>query len=273
MGIFTDYTGKTFNSWTVIKREKNRYGYKTYWLCRCDCGRQKEVSGSSLVNGTSKQCSSCSCKASKTKHGHCADRKKPPEYNIWNSMKQRCSNKNIPEYKNYGGRGITVCERWRTDFTKFVEDIGPQPFKRASIDRINNNGNYEPGNVVWTTQYQQTGNTRKQKHGICVKRWSKDNNLDRFHVAKMLKDGKTLEEIKISGCPKFRDYEKGHETFRYKWAKKHEFCANCGTTEIKHFGHGMCQKCYRRKYYTKKKGSLTPESEDGYPAFRSELNL
>lgn len=83
-----------------------------------------------------------------------------PEYGVWCRMIDRCYNPNIPSFSNYGGRGIIVCERWRHDFAAFLADVGPRPSPAHSIDRIDNDGNYEPGNVRWATKHQQMRNTR-----------------------------------------------------------------------------------------------------------------
>lgn len=87
---------------------------------------------------------------------------KHPLFHVYHSMKKRCYNKNSKDYKHYGDRGITVCDRWLESFWNFVEDMGERPFKH-SLDRINNNGNYEPSNCKWSTQEQQVGNSRKCK--------------------------------------------------------------------------------------------------------------
>lgn len=84
-----------------------------------------------------------------------------PERIVWEQMIQRCSDRNIPAWKNYGGRGITVCARWRS-FKNFLADMGPRPVGR-SLDRIDNNGNYEPGNCRWATQKEQTRNCRTNR--------------------------------------------------------------------------------------------------------------
>jgi hypothetical protein len=83
-----------------------------------------------------------------------------PEYGAWSRMKDRCANKNFPQFRDYGGRGIRVCESWSCSFARFLEDMGPRPTPRHSLDRINNDGNYEPGNCRWATPAQQLANRR-----------------------------------------------------------------------------------------------------------------
>jgi hypothetical protein len=94
-----------------------------------------------------------------TTHGHAASGR-TPEYNAWVSLNQRCKNPKNPRWKDYGGRGVTVCARWRDSFEAFLADMGPRPSSEHSIDRINNDGNYEPGNVRWATRAEQYANRR-----------------------------------------------------------------------------------------------------------------
>ncbi len=97
------------------------------------------------------------------KHGNCCNRKPSPEYVVWAGMIQRCTDPACKSYPRYGGRGITVCARWRHSFENFLADMGPRPGPAYSIDRIENDGNYEPGNCRWATEEEQRRNTRRNR--------------------------------------------------------------------------------------------------------------
>ena len=123
------------------------------YLCRCFCGNLTKVVGSACR--ATKSCG-CLCR----KHGESIT--KPSTYNIWRSMRHRCLNPQRKDYPSYGGRGIQVCERWN-DYRMFKIDMGTRPSKKFSLDRINVDGNYEPGNCRWATQEQQNQNKRGSK--------------------------------------------------------------------------------------------------------------
>jgi hypothetical protein len=128
------------------------------WLCQCDCGKRCVVQANNLARGGT---ISCGCKKNEARHGHASRAKKDPTYETWVNMKQRCTNPGRLEYRYYGGRGIRVCERWSTSYETFLADMGPRP-PRKTIDRINNDGNYEPGNCRWATQSEQVRNQRRR---------------------------------------------------------------------------------------------------------------
>ena len=107
------------------------------------------------------------------------------EYGIWSGIKQRCLNENSPNFKHYGGRGINICDRWKDSFDKFISDVGPRPTMNHSIDRVDVNGNYEPGNVRWATRLEQSNNKRESKGGVC---WSE---TDKCFVASIVFNRKT----------------------------------------------------------------------------------
>lgn len=157
---FIDLTGKVFGRLTVLSR--GRYGARRsiYWVCKCECGVIKEISGISLREGRSKSCNCLKIENSKTALGQS---NKTTEYATWNGMNGRCHNKNNKDYPNYGGRGIKVCDRWRGEngFANFFMDMGKKPTRSHTLDRWpNNDGDYDPENCQWRTHVQQNRNTR-----------------------------------------------------------------------------------------------------------------
>lgn len=158
---FLDLTGQIFGRWTVLTHaSKTDKSGNAYWLCQCACGTQREVVGRSLTRGRS---TSCGCPTDRAQAEYGKWRSSMPEYRAWDNMKRRCNNPNAPAYPNYGGRGIRVTPEWLDDFQAFYDHVGPRPAGGYSLDRIDNDGDYEPGNVRWATAVEQVRNSRASK--------------------------------------------------------------------------------------------------------------
>lgn len=157
-----DLTGQVFTRLTVVQHYgRNAHGHNL-WLCNCECGNQKVCNTSDLSTGNT---SSCGCLRKETtakigKNNATHGVSKLDGYKIWSHMVDRCTNPECDKYENYGGRGIIICDRWLNSPETFISDVGPRPSPEHSIDRIDNDGNYEPGNVRWATQTEQVRNRR-----------------------------------------------------------------------------------------------------------------
>jgi hypothetical protein len=160
--VRSDLTGQRFGRWTVIGRHGGPGQSRTLWLCRCDCGTEKPAEGSALKGGLSRSCGCLRLELMATRcitHGNAKVGRHTREYRIWQSMLNRCRRPQDISYKYYGGRGIRVCERWAS-FEDFLADMGPIPAP-LSIDRVDNDGHYEPGNCRLATPKEQASNKRK----------------------------------------------------------------------------------------------------------------
>jgi hypothetical protein len=172
-------------------------------LCRCDCGTEKTILLHSLIT---KNTISCGCyrkevtRERATIHGAKANKHITSEYDAWLSMKARCSQVDKKNYKDYGGRGIKVCDRWKDSFENFLADMGEKPTSKHSLDRINNNGNYEPSNCRWATRTQQNNNSRRNKRVLyngkiqSLADWARELNLSYYVLYKRLKRGWSIKE-------------------------------------------------------------------------------
>lgn len=188
--------GQKFNELTVVRREDG----STRWLCECSCGKLTSVAAAKLKSGHTKSCGHLLYVGRPKTHGDTESR----EYRIWTDMLQRCFNPKRQFYPRYGGRGITVCDRWRNDYAAFLADMGRTPFSGAQVDRIDNDGNYEPGNCRWATRKEQGGNKsnivyfeykgRRQK----ASEWAEELGVPTKAFRQRVWKGWTPEEV-ISG--------------------------------------------------------------------------
>lgn len=163
--------GQSFSRWTVIEAAEPSRHQKLRWLCKCECGTTRPVLATHLKQGRTK---SCGCHNSEVaaersrqrnrKHGHTKRGSVSPEYSSWASMRARCKYPCVNDYQLYGGRGITVCERWES-FEAFLEDMGPKPTPKHTIDRIDGDKGYSPDNCRWATPKEQRQNRRGRDIG------------------------------------------------------------------------------------------------------------
>jgi hypothetical protein len=208
IGTFKDLTGQKFGKLTVIKRVEDKVyekHKKSQFLCLCDCGNEIVVIGGKLTSGNTK---SCGCLLKEVlmkrnyKHGNTTHTSRSRIYGIWSSMRSRCFNINDQNYFRYGERGIMVCNEWKNNFQLFYNwAINNGYQENLTLDRKNNNGNYEPDNCRWTTMKVQTNNTRKniyiEINGITkhISEWVKETGLNYNTIITRMSKGETGERL------------------------------------------------------------------------------
>ena len=157
-----DLTGRVFGLLTVVRKAAPMCGGRSAWECRCACGQSKCVLTQSLQAGRSR---SCGCIQRTHGDSSRSGAGEAPEYSVWLGLRARCSNPKNKLFRYYGGRGISVCDRWSGphSYEIFLADVGRRPSSKHSLDRIDNNLGYEPSNVRWATRTQQMRNTRRSR--------------------------------------------------------------------------------------------------------------
>lgn len=187
---FKDITGQRFGRLIVLSYSGSGSGSR--WLCRCDCGTEKEVSGSHLRSGKTK---GCGCvRVGNLRHGLRGN----PIWGAWWGMIKRCEYPSESNYERYGGRGIRVCERWRSSVEAFYADMGDRP-DGCELDRIDTNGNYEPENCRWVTRKENCRN-RRSNHYVtafgetrCLAEWQEKTGINWSTISGRLRNGWTPE--------------------------------------------------------------------------------
>lgn len=188
----TDLTGQKFGMLLVLSNAPSK-GKNLYVNCICDCGKKTVVQKGHLGNGHTK---SCGC----LNYTH--KMRDTPEYKAWSSMRGRCYKEYVFSYPIYGGRGITVCERWLNSFENFFADMGERPSKSHSLDRVDTNGNYEPGNCRWATPHEQTRNQRTNRwieyngEKLILSDWAIKFKVTSAAIFRMIKNKGVEETIK-----------------------------------------------------------------------------
>lgn len=190
-----DLTGHVFGRLTVVRLFGTVRG-RRHWECRCSCGTVKTFESSNLKRGNAV---SCGCRSAR--HGGIYGKgNRHPLYMTWANMLKRCHNPTDAKYPIYGGRGIIVCDAWK-DFMVFIKEVPPKPSPELQLDRIDNNGNYEPGNVRWATRKEQGANKRDNRlitangETLTVTQWSEKIGIDRKVLYSRIEYGWDPEKI------------------------------------------------------------------------------
>lgn len=200
-----DLTARKFGRLTVIEFSHLTMPRRdACWKCLCFCGTTTIVQANNLSAGHTVSCG-CWLKEKRLKHGHSKGGVLSPEYRCWRSLRNRCLNKNDHGYSRYGGRGISVCARWRHSFPNFLADMGRKPSPEYSIDRIDNDGPYQKSNCRWALRVTQARNRRNNRklefrgECLCISEWAERFGSRYQRIAARLQRGWSIE--KAITCP------------------------------------------------------------------------
>lgn len=195
MGVVKNISGETFGRLTAVSYEGS-----TKWKFECLCGNVVILRGNNVRQGLTKSCGCLARERGNLKHGWASHLNPTVEYATWSRMKTRCYNPKSDRYYRYGARGIKMCRRWKFSFENFLHDMGRRPFGLTSLDRIDNDGNYEPGNCRWATQRTQGNNTNSNvritfdsKH-LTISQWSELIGIKPGTLGKRIRDGWDAEK-------------------------------------------------------------------------------
>lgn len=203
--------GKKFARLTVLKFDKVLNGRKR-WMFKCDCGTIKSIEGKSVIESHTRSCGcllrEVTAKMNKS-HGGCSNGKREPEYNVYMCIIDRCENPNNSSYKHYGGKGITICKRWRDSYANFIEDMGTRPKqtkpRQYSIERVNPDKGYYPSNCKWATYTEQannrSNNTRITFEGenLTLAQWSRKTGIRYGLLLRRISDGNSVDRVLTVG--------------------------------------------------------------------------
>ena len=197
---FKDLTGCTFGKLTVVGYAgQNERQQGANWLCRCDCGQEKVIYGSHLRRGAIVSCGCYRLESARDRHVTHGGRR-TPEYKVWCGIKERCLNPNSKAYINYGGRGITVCDRWVKSFAAFLSDMGKRPRSGYELDRIDVNRGYEPNNCRWVKPIVNARNKRTSHlltfkgETLCISEWAERLGCRQQAILSRIRRGWSVEQ-------------------------------------------------------------------------------
>lgn len=204
MAKIIDLTGQKIGRLTVVERGPNTGQGRAQWLCRCACGSEKLVKAENLSGGHTK---SCGCLGNEQRRMNAnsrsltpKERKLSPTKRTWEAMIRRCTDPKMPNFHKYGGRGITVCDRWRHSFSDFIADMGEKP-DGMSLDRVDNQGHYTAENCRWATPEEQSNNRRGNRfithegRTLTVAQWSRETGIKHCTILQRLKKGWEVSRV------------------------------------------------------------------------------